>query len=478
MTAASWVGITLRFFGAQKPTSPSKSFRRIMIVVGFFLVVVYFLVLARKGLTSYFNPDGTTNMYMGWIKPYSHLTYTSFVALWAGELRPMGTLFYKAIHDIVGFTPMPFRIACFAVMVASLRLQLSLYLELVKPVRFAFLALIVGCFNGALWSIYASTGTVFDVLCEFFVLLALLVYMHMVRLGGRAASWLLFAVNGFTIWAIQSKEMGYAISLLLLSYEICYAIPSGLRDGTALAKLIRSALVRILPIAAVGLVGISASVAKSGVLFRDPGYTPKLSWATYVQSTTAHLTMLFFRAWPLEEWAAIAILGFSLLLAILLRSREALFGWMFYNAAVAPISIVPARNDGYVLYIPYIGCALYVAGMAKGIARAAASAASWWSSNRFWSRIPKSVCWLIAAVVVTVQIYQSNTCVSKGFGPGGESLVRDMARTATQKDAGAKLRVILVDDPLGERVLAISLHPAVITKCAHARSTAGNFVGR
>ncbi|MCL5742639.1 MAG: hypothetical protein M1541_01740 [Acidobacteria bacterium] len=403
------------------------------------VVFCHFLVLSEKALSEEFNPDDTTNMYLSWIKTDAHLIYTSTIGLWEGEVRPVGLLFYRMVHKGFGFNTLPFRVACFAFLLANLALQFKVHLRVFPKVEFAVLALLVVCFHGALWSIYASTGTIFDILCQFFLLLALNSYICYLE---RRCAWLLGLTYLWSILAIQSKEMGYAVPVLLLCYDACYTIPAWRRPYW---PSIRHALFRVAPVVGAAFVGIGGMLLGSTVIFRSAGYTPHLTWTTYVETNAAHLTMLCYREWTVTPATGLLILGGTLLLAAVLRSRAAVFGWLFYNAALLPISFVDARSDGYVLYTAYTGCAIYVAGVVEACAERMALR----SPVSVRRRMTVAAALLFAALVVQVQKVQAAGCIRRGFGPGGQSLVGDLAATARSPGAAGKKRVILVDDPFG-----------------------------
>jgi hypothetical protein len=167
-------GFALAIHQAERLVGSSVSgggrawFRTVIVGLGLVGILVYFIVLANAGLFEEFNPDDTTNMYRAWTASASHLIRTATLDFWKGELRPVGFLFYKCIHYLFGFWSFPFRAACFVFIIANLILQFILYTRVFQKIEFAMLALLAGCFHGALWSIYASTGTIFDVLCLFF----------------------------------------------------------------------------------------------------------------------------------------------------------------------------------------------------------------------------------------------------------------------------------------------------------------------
>jgi hypothetical protein len=103
---------------------------------------------------------------------------------------------------------------------------------------------------------------------SFFLLLALNSYIGYVH---RPRAWLLVLTYLLTIWAIQSKEMGYAAPVLLLCCEICLAIPAA---GPPLWPSCRKALLRIAPTAVFAGIGTIGMLVGSDVMFRLPGYTP------------------------------------------------------------------------------------------------------------------------------------------------------------------------------------------------------------
>lgn len=410
-------------------------------------VLIYFLALTWQGMFYDFNPDDTTNMYLGWIKSYSLLTYTSFIAVWSNEMRPLGTLFYKVLHEIFGFDSFPFRVACFVLMIINLRLQYSLFLKLARSVGIATVALLLGAFNGAFWSIYASTGTVFDILCELFMLLALLCYMEIVRSSGRKRILLTVLGCSLTIMAFQSKEMGLALPVLAFAYEVCYLAPSEVSAGRSLRDVITGMIFRLLPWSLLGAVAVWGMFAGRHVIFAEYGYTPHFNLETYMSTSAAHLSMLSFRTWEASGPGAMLLLGGTLLLAGILKSRLAVFGWLFYVSAMIPISFVPARQDGYVLYIPYIGCALFLAGLAErlsdGLARLRLAGLSSLHAELV-------VITILGIVAIGIQVKEKGRCAEARFGPGGQSLVRELADTANLPGSAGAMRVVVVDGAWGD----------------------------
>lgn len=383
---------------------------------------LYFVVLANSGLDDYFNPDDSMNLYSACQKSYARLFSSSSLVPWAGEVRPAGALFYKVIYQRFGFDPLPFHLACFALLSANLALHFALARRLFGDLPLAALALLTACFHGAMWSIYASSGTVYDILCGTFVLIAMLTYAQW---RARPRWWLAVLVFWSTLWATQSKEMGYAVPLLLLSYEFCFG------PGEAVWRR----LLRVAPSGVAACLSLVGLLLHSGPLLHQSDYRPSFSLSMFLETTSVHLTSLFCRIWTFTGLQGLLLLSGCLALALLLRNRVMLFGWLFYNAALLPLAFVPPRHDGYVLYIPYFGCAFFLAGLAAALSRFAK---------------PVLVCALFAVPLAATQMRQSLDPRRGGFGPGGQSLVRELALTAALPGSSTCRRVIVVDDPWGD----------------------------
>src|SRR5260370_19701062 len=90
----------------------------------------------------------------------------------------------------------------------------------------AFFTVLIGCFHGRMWDIYASTGTISDILCQTFVLLSLVAYLKVRRGTTTPPLWKQILVfGGLCIAAVDSKEMGVSIPLVFLCYELCFGSP-------------------------------------------------------------------------------------------------------------------------------------------------------------------------------------------------------------------------------------------------------------
>ena len=113
--------------------------------------------------------------------------------------RPLGGLFYRFTFSIFGFNPLPFRMLCFAILIANLYLLYLFLRRLTDSYEIAALAALIACYQARFVDLYYSTGTIYDLLCFFFLFLAFYYYSR-VRLDGcylslRQLARLLFDVH-------------------------------------------------------------------------------------------------------------------------------------------------------------------------------------------------------------------------------------------------------------------------------------------
>ncbi|MCU1261063.1 MAG: hypothetical protein JWO80_3948, partial [Bryobacterales bacterium] len=384
------------------------------------LISLYFLWLAHRGLKEDFNSDDTMNLSVAYVKPLGVIVRGA-VLFWTGYIRPLGALFYLLVYSYAGFWSLPFRIICFALILVNFALVYRLFLKLTKSRVFAALALLVVCFHASLGDIYASTGTVYDILCQLFMLTALnLCVGHERPLSfGRLA-----AVTLCAIAAVDSKEVGVTIPAILLAYELIFHTP-GRRNIGRWAK-------DHLP--AVGLTGLVSAVfmwsrlVHKNDLSNHEYYQVILTAHQYLLTTKNYINLLLFRG-NLNEAAALAVLLLPLAGAALLRSRLMLFGWIYFVLALAPMSF-SAPRAGYALYIPYTGVAILLAAAARRREGAVA---------------------LIAIATVIVQIRQNRAMIALDEHPWGQDPIHLISRGVGSRYPSMPKgsRILMVNDPFG-----------------------------
>jgi len=274
--------------------------------------------------------------------------------------RPMGDVFYRLLYGVFGFHPLPFRVACYALMVLNLGLFFRFARKLSRCREAALLATLVFSFHAALSDLYFSTGTVYDILCVCFTLAAFVNYAR-VRSSGRELQAkdvviLLLLYGG----ALDSKEMAASLPAALVLYEVTLA------PRLPLGRLWR----RALPVLLVGLLTLAVMAEKIPSLSDNPAYRPSHSPADLLANANHYVAMLVFREQPFEPVWLIVLAVLAFVTCIVARRPIALFGLCYGFIALLPVVTVPARG-GFVLYLPLVGFALFSGEMLAAARQAA-----------------------------------------------------------------------------------------------------------
>lgn len=327
--------------------SPAKTFRRAapLPAVGFFL---YF---AHAGLRGYFTGDDLMNiqkMHGYFITPFWRVVLDVFNPMTA-SYRPLGGLFYRSLYAIAGFHPLPFRCACFALLIVNLLLAYRLLRLLSGSIEAALLGTLALSYHGEMYGLYFNTGTVYDILCFTFVTLALTLYATCRRKGGGLgwAAWI--GLMALDLCALQSKEMAWSLPVILLLYEVVLVERSPW-PARRLAPCAATALLTLLPLfpRILGPAGLTSS----------PLYHPSFSPSYHLENAARYWSLVFCAP---DRWGVKGMLAMWIAMALaatLLRSRAMWFGLLFWMVAVSPVAVIPVRG-AYVLYLPMLGLALY-----------------------------------------------------------------------------------------------------------------------
>ena len=408
------------------------------------LIVIYVMVLCASATREYFNEDDISNMYFSWIGSWPSFV-GSILSVWHDYGRPVGMLYFGIMHRLFGFNVLPFRIGSLAVCAANLVLLNAVLGRLLSEDRARYLALLFGGFHGALWSIYASAGTIFDTLCQTFVLAGLRYYILVEAEPLRFRQ--LFFLAGWTALAIGAKEVGVALPLILAAYSAVHMFRNPGHEFT------KAHLFRIITSLAVAVVAAAGSFAENPIAKMD-AYRPTFTMARFLETLKAHSEMFLFRTMKEPALVWVMVLLGLLAVAVLLRSRTAIFGWLFYNAATLPLAFSTPRHDGYVLYVAIAGSAIYLGGVLQTV----------W--DRVGIRMPAISSTIasaaVAAIVVGMQLAERTHIVRKKFGPGGQlevqELVEDVRRQRPRLAPGSK--VVFVNSVLDHSQPMMILHLA------------------
>ncbi len=144
------------------------------VATGLIGILAYLFLLSHHGLRTYFDSDDLMNLVQlhgYWHWPWWRNPLEALVIV-TPTYRPMGDVFYRLLYWVFGFHSLPFRVACYALMVLNLGLFFRFALMLSRRRKAALLSTLVFSFHAALDNLYFSTGTVYDILCVCFTLAA------------------------------------------------------------------------------------------------------------------------------------------------------------------------------------------------------------------------------------------------------------------------------------------------------------------
>ncbi|MDR3703647.1 MAG: hypothetical protein P4L56_28625 [Candidatus Sulfopaludibacter sp.] len=323
------------------------------------LAVLFFLSFAYPGLRAYFTGDDFMNlqkMHGYFTTPVARVALEVFNPL-SSSYRPMGGLFYRALYAAVGFHPLPFRCACFALLIVNLLLAYRLLRFLSGSTEAALLGTLVFSYHAEMYGLYFNTGTIYDILCFTFFTLALLLYVRYRREFG-GLPWQAWAgLMVLDLLALQSKEMAWTLPAILLLYEVLYfwrARRSRLPGSVAPA--LATGLLTLLPLfpRILGRTGLTSS----------PLYHPNLSPGYFLANCAHYWSLIFYAPDRIGVTLMLAMWTGMALSAAFFRSRAMGFGLLFWMIGIAPVAVIQPRA-GYVLYLPMLGLALYAGVLAS-----------------------------------------------------------------------------------------------------------------
>jgi len=132
-------------------------------------LVAYFFWFAGGGLWARFTGDDLMNLNFHLTPSFPQLLLSN-LTYWTTAYRPMGGIVYVAVYRLAGFHPMPFRVVCFALLLANLWLLYRVCLRLTERREIALLATALVTYHAWLVNLYYSTGTIYELLCFGFYL--------------------------------------------------------------------------------------------------------------------------------------------------------------------------------------------------------------------------------------------------------------------------------------------------------------------
>ncbi len=216
----------------------------------------------------------------------------------------------------------------------------------------AALTTLVFCYNASQNIMLYDTCMVDMVICFLFYALAVIAYVAG-RQAGHPLSWRrTAAVLACYALALDSKEAAATLPGILLLYELFYRRGDfrDRRKALRVAGLLAAMFVATAIYTKVKVTDMSA----------NPYYRPHVTAGYILSNMGAYLETLLY----LPEKSVTAVKGCLIILGFiaagaLVRSRYAIFGVLFFVAAMIPAALIPNRG-GYAVYIGFFGLAMAV----------------------------------------------------------------------------------------------------------------------
>jgi hypothetical protein len=399
------------------------------------LIALYVFGLTWRGFGAWFTVDDLTNiqfLHGAGQRPFLNLLAHCLVVA-TPEYRPLGGVVYRILYAVFGLSPLPFRIACYALLFLNLFLAALFFYRLSHSRATAALGKLVFSVHTCMGALYFNTGTLYDILCFTFGFAALILYVTVRENGAllRRRHWVAFFVL-FGL-ALDSKEMAVTWPLLILLYEFVFQ-----RGGDGWP-------VRLKPIALAGTLALLYSFVKTQVpneMSITPPYIPRIS-AAYAWEQLSHYYRLLVWDRDMGALALAACLALLLLLGIALRNRQMIFSFVFANVALLPLLVIPGRA-GFVWYIPFAGWALYFGSLLSCLVG--------WIARQSpqWADPVAGVCFLSVLAILFLGQRDAARHMGDSLLPQENYLKSLHDAVLRQKlDLTAGSRILIADDPLG-----------------------------
>jgi hypothetical protein len=319
-------------------------------------LAVWFLGQTWRGLFIEFTEDDLMNLYLAWVMPLRRLllgNLTPFTSVY----RPVGSALYRLAFLFPGFSPRPFRIVFYAVMLLNIWLIYRVVKLLTESSEIAALCALLGSYHKRLMDLFVNNGTVYDVICFTFFWLTFYYYVAARRKYGTIRGWRLVIFGFLYSLALNSKEMAASMPLLLLGYEAIYHRPSGWTPRALLRWLSGQYAVWISAI--ITVIAIKAKTAAGGPYEGVTDYVPHFSAQQFFFTSGRFLSQLVFTPED-PRTPAVVLLAFALVwtIAIVARSRVLLLAALIVTVTPLPANFIAARGF-YAMYVPLLGWALF-----------------------------------------------------------------------------------------------------------------------
>lgn len=300
-------------------------------------IAAWLFFFAGEGVGAFFTGDDVMNLqalHGLWNRP-AWQCVMDLLNPFQGAYRPVGGLYYRAFWALFGFDPLPYRLFCYALLLADLLLAMALLRRFTASAPAVLLGMLLCAYHGQMVDLYFNGGTVYDLLAAGFFLGALLLADSAHPLTIALLAWL----------AIQSKEMAATLPLALLLWYLLVSRPR-------VWPLVSSAVVTALLMA----VKLTSGHGLQG----NELYRPRLDPAFILEQYAKYHNDLLGPHVRLDIGWTLTFCFLLVLAAAALRNRAMLFGAFFWIVTIGPVAVIPARS-AFVLQLPLVGLALYAA---------------------------------------------------------------------------------------------------------------------
>ena len=321
-------------------------------------IIVYFLWFAADGLRATFAPDDPYNIYYYWLRGPRELIRAN-ILFFTSYYRPLGGLYYLPMYSLFGFSPLPYRLVCFALLLANLYLFYRFACLLTGDPAIAVLATLLGSYHAQLTNLYVSNSTIYDILCFLFYMSALIYYLRLRQAGRLPTGPQILIVQALYVCALNAKEMAISLPICLGIYELGNHAPSSYRPRAIAAWFCREGRTAAIGVLLTALY-VAGKVLGPDSLARMPAYRPVYTLRRFFETSGAYMGELFYAphrfsaAGTLVIWFALIAFGW------MMKSKALKFCSLYVVVVLLPLYFVPPR-EGFVLYLPIVGWAIFLA---------------------------------------------------------------------------------------------------------------------
>jgi hypothetical protein len=386
------------------------------------------------------------NMWQYWHAGWLKIIRAS-LCFWSSVGRPLGAVYYLPLHTLFDLHPKPYRVTTITLVAAAIPIAYLLGRSLSTPRLAAFLAALAWCYHPRLSNLVFLNSFIYDVLCNLFYFAALAIYIGIRERGQFLRPLQLFGCLVLYICALNSKEMGVTLPVIILVYELLKYYHQPERQNLD-HRIWRAASPALLG----GLITAIYCYSKiygteSWALRGIDVYIPHYSWHSFITSNAAFFSHIFYLLpnHPALGWQLLVVWLLVFLYAFLQRDRvlELMAFWVVITPL--PLAFVSPR-EGACLTIILFGWAMI---LAKLVSDASYFITEWPWLGRSARRYMRASLALCAIILLGVTTERQNRRYGLGWLKGGEKtghVIEAFRALSLHPKSGSK--ILLTDNPL------------------------------